>query len=238
MSIRVLLASEEGPARQAYLRALAELDVQADVVASPREIRERILGAVYRGLVVDMHTLMRDRSYDKRELFRLEERFPVIRVRHDPATGEIAGLARGESFTGKAALHQFINSQCRDFRPGGRRAPGGVALSLAVLVCPRKNCPEDQCLKTVTMRISLADCSVFSADPAEEGTLVWLIFPDLQDQTPVPARVGWRVPWGEKRAAPGMGLAFASLTAGQAQEFVDMGLTGPQPPLAPDLQDV
>ncbi|WP_243368664.1 PilZ domain-containing protein [Fundidesulfovibrio soli] len=238
MSIRVLLVSEEGPARRGYLLAIGGPDVQVDVVDSPRSVKERIQTSTYQGVVVDMHTLMRDRTYDKRELFRLEERLPVIRVRLDPATGDIAGVSCGEAIRGKASLKEFIVSQCGCAKSSASPLAHGVPLNLAVMICPSRSSPEEACGKSVTLRVALAGCSVFAPAPPEEGALVWLVFPDLNDRTPIPSRVVWRVPWGGKRAAPGMGLAFASLTQAQLRELTDMGLSGPQPPLAPDLQDV
>ncbi|WP_243311813.1 hypothetical protein [Fundidesulfovibrio agrisoli] len=238
MSIRVLLVCEEGPARRAYLLALEGPDLRVDVADSPRSVKERIQTVAYQGVVVDMHTLMRDRTYDKRELFRLEERFPVVRVRLDPATGEIAGVSCGEAIRGKAGLREFIVSQCGCARSAAAHLAEGVPLNLAVMICPARSSLEEKCGKSVTLRMALAGCSVFAPAPPEEGALLWLIFPDLSDRTPIPSRVVWRVPWGGKRAAPGMGLTFTSLTQAQLREFLDMGLTGPQPPLAPDLQDV
>lgn len=238
MSIRVLLVSEEGAARRACLLALEGPDVRVDVADSPRAVKERMQASAYHCLVVDMHTLMRDRAYDKRELFRLEERLPVIRVRLDPATGDIAGVSCGEAIRGKAGLREFVVSQCGCEKSASSHLAEGVPLNLAVLVCPAKSSPEEQCGKSVTLRVALAGCSVFAPAPPEVGALVWLVFPDLRDRTPIPSRVAWRVAWGGKRAAPGMGLTFASLTQAQLREFTDMGLSGPQPPLAPDLQDV
>lgn len=241
MSIRVVLAAAPGAARQAYLEALWALGAEVEVLDSPRDVLAAVISNDFQGLVLDTPTLIRDKAFDRRILTQLEGVFPVMRLRYDQ-TGGICGVSGQQGPGQDEPLSCFIQSTCRLFRPRALRGIERTALSLPVYVYESPQAGPCGCLeggeKTATLNLSLRGCFVFSVTPREQGTPLWLVFADFEDQTPVPSRVSWSCAWGAARKIPGVGLEFLSLTPGQESQLASLGLRSGCPTLAPAAQAV
>lgn len=49
---------------------------------------------------------------------------------------------------------------------------------------------------------------------------VWLIFPDLCDEAPIPAAVCWSIPWGGCHSIPGIGVMFRHSLSQRQKEWL------------------
>ncbi|WP_051272656.1 PilZ domain-containing protein [Fundidesulfovibrio putealis] len=192
--------------------------------------------------MLDTPTLIRDKSFDRHILTQLEGVFLVIRLRYDHQAGGICGVSGQQGSSPDEPLSCFIRSTCSQFRPRSLRGMERTALSLPVYLCefiPDRPCGcLDGCEKTATLNLSLRGCFVFSVTACEQGTPLWLVFADLEDQAPVPSRVSWSCAWGAARKIPGLGLEFLSLTAAQAGQLTSLGLRPECATLAPAARAV
>ncbi|MBI4807268.1 MAG: PilZ domain-containing protein [Desulfovibrio sp.] len=231
MSIRVALVACAGPAREAYVDALRRLGAEAVVFDSPRGGLEALASRDLQGILFDLPTLLRDKSFDKRMLVRLENVIPIMRLRHDPHSGRIDGISGGQAYRTGEALQRFIHGQCGHYSAHALKGAERVKVALPVLLGLGEPGKEDW-EKTVTRSISMKGCFVYTATCREPGSRINLVFSDFSDQTPIPAQVSWCVPWGKRREVPGLGLIYHTLTEGQKAELASLGLGTYSSPLA------
>ena len=237
MNIRVALVACAGPARQAYVEALAELGAEAAVFDSPRGGLEALASRELQGILFDLPTLLRDKSFDKRMLVRLESVIPIMRLRHDPLTGRIDGISCGQAYRAGEALQRFIHGQCGHYPAHALKGAKRVKAVFPVLLGEGEQTREGW-ERTVTRSVSMRGCFVYTATCREPGTALTLVFSDFSDVTPVPVQVSWCVPWGRRREVPGLGLIYLSLTQGQEAELASLGLQADSSPLARGAQGV
>jgi hypothetical protein len=237
MSIRVALAACAGPVRQAYVDALKQLGVEAVVFDSPRGGLEALASRDLQGILFDLPTLLRDKSFDKRMLVRLESVIPIMRLRHDPHTGRIDGISDGQAYRAGEALQQFIHGQCGHYSVHALKGAERVKVALPVLLGAGEP-GQEEWEKAVTRSVSMKGCFVNTATCREPGSKLILVFSDFSDQAPVSAQVSWCVPWGKRREVPGLGLIYLSLTDAQKAELASLGLQAYSSPLAHEAQGV
>jgi len=237
MSIRVALIACAGPARDAYVEALKQLGAEAVVFDSPRDGLEALASRDLQGILFDLPTILRDKSFDKRMLVRLESVIPIMRIRHDPHSGRIDGISGGQAYRAGEALQRFIHGQCLHYSAHALKGAERVKVALPILLGIGKS-EQEGWEKTVTRSVSMKGCFVYTATSREPGSRINIIFSDFSDQTPVPVQVSWCVPWGKRREVPGLGLIYLSLTENQKAELASLGLQAYSSPLAHEAQGV
>lgn len=100
--IRVLLFIQEGPAKEKYLRALADCGAQVFVTASFFDLSAEICSRTYHGLFLDLPTKMKAINENKAYVYRLVERFPVSHL-------QMAGRAAFVEQKKRSRLHLLLS---------------------------------------------------------------------------------------------------------------------------------
>ncbi|MFH0784121.1 MAG: PilZ domain-containing protein [Pseudomonadota bacterium] len=214
--IRVLLFVDDDISREKYLAALADCVVQVFVSASFFCLSEEISNQTYHGLILDLPTKMKAIKANKREVYRLVEKFPTAHVRVDGSTDEIRCFYIGLRQDGNA-LFDFINDQCCNSKPQKIRAFVRVGASVPVLLYrhPQSKRP----VRSITLDISSGGCFIVTTHHWREGQEIFLRFPELSTITSVRAQIRTVVLWGKGRQIPGIGVKFLDLSMAQIDQL-------------------
>ena len=101
MNTRVILLSDDGHARQAYLNAIRTLGVQVDTVSSFRDLRKAMTHTPYHGVMIDLITKIKAPSDEKEIAYEMLEIFPVVQLKWEVQAGLIRTLYFGQSKGGR-----------------------------------------------------------------------------------------------------------------------------------------
>jgi len=219
--MRMLLVAHEGPARDAFIGALAQFSVECDVAATPEDLLVAVRHARYSGVLFDVPTIIREKTFDKRLLHALGEVYPSVRLRYDVTTHVIYTLGAGVGSGVPDGLSVFV-AACRDFLPRSLRRGVRVDVRLPVLLwsVPPDDSNAGEC--SCTINISYLGCFAFSARSWTMGQTLWAVFPDVTSEA-VSCRVAWHEPWGFRRVMPGVGLTFLSMPEALHAELGRLG---------------
>lgn len=220
--LKVLLIAEHGESRDAYESALKEHGTEYDVLASPAELRTVLRESRYNGLLLDVPTMIRAESADKREINRIIERFPTIRLLYNPGLGGIRGLSRGGTVKDSQSLFDFLDKDCALFDARSIRGTQRSAQVFNVTLLRAGDQPVEQGERTVTFNVSEEGCFLYSSDSWQGEEQCYLVFHDMDDRTPVKTDICWIRPWGESRSIPGIGVRFLIISDGQRQALIDL----------------
>lgn len=215
MRTKLLLIAEKGPARAAYLEVLRDLDIDVDCVASPDEISGAIIEVPYSGLLIDVPTMIRCECADKNRVNSIMQRFPVLRLMHNPGFGGIRGLARGGTLRDNRDLAEFVLTECVPFAPRSIRVTRRQEVIFNVLLLVDPASLDTGAERTVTINVSEHGCFVFTAAQWRLNAPAWLVVSEFEDKTPIELRVRWRRGWGEAMLLPGIGTTFEAMTTHQ-----------------------
>jgi hypothetical protein len=225
-----MVASREAAA--AYLRRLEELGAACDTAENMAAMVARLRARAYNGVVLDVPTLIKDKSYDKRLITEAMDFFPLLRARVDVAGGRILALSPGGSIATGDVLADFVLTRAAAFP--ARRIRAGERLSLCLNVMVTGLWPEGAApgglagtLRSCVLDVSAGGCFVWDVDPPPAGQRLRIEFSDRQGNPTAVARVIWRLPWGERPAPPGAGLEFESLSAEIGAWLISLGLQSP-----------
>ncbi len=216
---RMLLLAEPGPAREAYLRALAGAGARCTVADNLGEMQERLRREPHCGLLVDVPTLIKSSGPEKRLVHGILEHYPVLRLRYDQPSGVIHGLFYGQAETGGDVVADFVAISATTFAPRSMRGEERENVILNVLIHRSRPEGEEGGERAVTVNASIGGCFLYTCGDFAVGDAVWLDFLELADRAPIPARLRWRVEWGKSMVLPGIGVAFESMTRAQMREL-------------------
>jgi len=144
----------------------------------------------------------------------------VLRLSYRAPVDEIHGLADGQTAPRTRTLEEFVGGDCRRFPARAVRAFKRCHLVFNVLLLDPPEQPLADGEKTFTVDVSESGCFVATVRPPECGRPLSAVLCDLDDQTPIPLEVRWRILWGETMRTPGFGARFLSLTEAQKTELV------------------
>ncbi|WP_300162830.1 PilZ domain-containing protein [Solidesulfovibrio sp.] len=206
--MRMLLVVRDGRAKDRFLKELSALGAECDVARTSEELLAATRHTRYNGVLFDVPTIVRAKDIDRKLLHSLAEIYPSARLKHDPATDAIFALGTDAGPGSRDGLSVFV-AACRDFLPRGLRRGERVDVNLPAVLwrTPPKG---DGGERTATLNLSYLGCFVFTAEDWAMSDPAWVVFPDVTPE-PVRARVAWREPWGQRRAIPGVGLAFLEI---------------------------
>lgn len=215
----MLLFAEPGPARAAYEDAVSRTGAACAVVGSLREMREKLRGAAYCGLLIDVPTLIKSAGAEKRLAHSILEHYPVLRLRFDPASGVIHGLFYGQSEPKGDVVGDFVALATSTFSPRAMRGEEREDIVLNVLVHRDPSCQSANAERAVTVNASLGGCFIYTCADYAVGEEVGLEIMEVSDRTPIRCRLRWRVEWGKSMSLPGIGVAFEAISPEQSQEL-------------------
>jgi hypothetical protein len=219
-AVRILLVVAPGKSREAYLRPLSRLPAVWDVVDSIDSLETSLQDTPYNGLLLDVPTMIRASTSQKAKVLALLEYYPVLRLSYRAPVDEIHGLADGQTAPQTHTLEEFVSGDCCRFPARAVRAFKRCHLVFNVRLFDPSEQPREEGEKAFTVDVSESGCFVATVQPPECGRLLSVVLCDLDDQTPIPIEVRWRILWGETMRTPGFGARFLSLTEGQKTELV------------------
>ncbi len=104
---RVIMACGEEKFRKIYLERLKPLEVTLDVVSSLSELHRKLTEFPYNGVLIDLKTKMKAKSFEKDLVNQILAIFPVIQLQYQEKTGLIQTLFMGKAH-GKGTLEDLF----------------------------------------------------------------------------------------------------------------------------------
>ncbi len=219
--LRVVLVSSSGASREAYIRALRNLDIQFDVAESLKHISEVHGQVKYNGFLIDVPTLLRSSATDKTEANLLIDNFPVLRLNYQASSG-IRAIPAGRFSGTSGDVEVFVNDHCKNFPARSVRGTKRANKVLNVLLSRDLNSPGSQIEKSVTLNFSTEGGFFYSVANWKKGDYVWIVIKELEDKTPIKSQVSWVVPWGRSDHFPGIGVQFLTISNSQTNQIDEL----------------
>ncbi|MFW5487722.1 MAG: PilZ domain-containing protein [Desulfovibrio sp.] len=216
-----LLIAEEGPARDAYCRIAGEEDTEWFCVESLAELCEKYPGEKFSGIILDVPTVIKSSREEKGHIQEFVDRFPVLRLRWDESAGLVMGLYAGGTLTGVKVIREFLEREASEFTPRQIRGylRGNICFNILLGLTPSFKMAD--AARLFTANASEGGCFIYTSATYEVGQEVNLIIQELVDHTPIPAKVRWVMPWGQRLKPSGIGVSFSCLTSQQAEQLRD-----------------
>lgn len=223
----ILLMVAGADAALAYLGRLSALGATGEVAHDMAAMVARLREQAFNGIVLDVPTLIKDKSYDKRIITELTDFFPLLRARFDTADARILALSSGGTIATGDVFADFVLTRCAGFPARRIRASDRVNLCLNVLVAPLAPGGAGPggasgARRTCVLDVSAGGCFIWDTDPPPAGQMLRIAFTDRSGDPAALARVVWRQPWGERPAPPGAGLEFEELAGDVASWFASL----------------
>lgn len=219
METRLLLIVRDDAARDAYLPALVKHGVAVDTLGSLADMQKALVDTAYSGILLDVGVMVNADASEKSLVSDILELFPVLRLRWDRQREEIQTLFFGQTSDDHIDLAGFITRHCVPFTPRSLRANLRREVHLNVLLSSDPNLADDRTWRTNTLNLSAGGCFVLSAEDWSGQSEAWLSVRELEDRTPIRARVAWFRPWGTRLQVGGVGLEFTEGTPAQRDEL-------------------
>lgn len=219
MNIRLILISQDGPARRAYLEALNKTGVEVDVVSSFGEIYKLLSENQYNGVMVDFRTKMRSSGREMDTAIKILEQVPFVNLKYEEDTGTIKSLSYGQ--TGSHTLEEFIDRECRSFSARRIRINERKDVHFNIVLSSASDLSEKADERAVTINVSNGGCLIYSTGNWEVSEKVMIVIKELEDKRPITCEVRWKRTWGEEMQVPGIGVKFEDISEGQLREFCE-----------------
>ncbi len=219
MGMRILLLSPVGDIRQVYCNELSMIGINADVVATFRELYDSMAQNSYNGIVLDLNTKLKSSREENNLVRNILENFPVAELRWDSDTNKIGTYYQGQHKEG-GNLEDFVNRICRFFDARKISTEKRIDLNLCVMLARSDDFKEENIEKTISINISEGGCHIFSKDKWEIGDAACFIFKELSDQTPIRGKVRWFTEWGKGIQPPGIGIKYEQVKEEQIIELI------------------
>ncbi len=218
MGTRLIILSQPGPAEGLYKAAVIACGADADVVSSCQEMFDSMARTPYSGALLDFMTKMKSSSSEKKVLSEISETFPMMIVKPAPEPGRIQTFSFSD-IKNITTIENFIEKECRNYKPRIIRASEKKNLVFNVIVSDNPKFSGGLLERTVTVTVSASGCFVFSVNERTPDSVVWIVFREMEDKTPIKAVVRDVLPWGQKRRFPGYSLEFQSIKESQIRDI-------------------
>lgn len=218
MDIKIILVSQEGNAKKAYLAKLKSMGIDVDTVSSFSEVHALLTRNYYNGLMVDLKTKMKAAGKEQEIAREVLEHFPYAQLNYEEETGEVRSLVHGQSAE-KGTLEGFINKTCGSFNSRMIRLHSRKEMHFNILLSKSSNYSKENEDKTVTMNISRGGCFLYSVDNWKVGTKVMIAIKELDNKRPIFCEVRRTVFWGKTMTVPGIGVAFVDIDENQLEDL-------------------
>ena len=214
-------------ADQSFFRECLSIyeDVVLEVYSRIEKFRAESPGKFYSGLIVDLRTLIKSSNSEKNFFYPLFEPFPVIRVTRKLDSESFSGLILGENLghlRGRALCDAFINL-CRDAPPREIRFDIRRKIYLSAYLSFSERFQNKEPIRATISNISKGGCSVITNNETQKGSKIWLVLPEIKDQTPIYCEIRWIKPWKPGiRYLPRLGGKFIRISDNQLEELFDI----------------
>ena len=212
----ILLIAQKGAARDLYRRDIRRTGTRVDTVASIEDFQGAVMQSAYNGIVIDIATKIQAMNRQKDLLSNILDRFPVIQVNQEKASGRIRALLYGRH-TRHGALRELIREACLSSPPRRFRASKRYNIYLNLLMARSRNFEPAATERTVTLNVSSGGCFIITSARFQPGQRVWVRITELHDKTPIACDVIHKRYWGAEMAIPGIGVCFKSMTEAQTR---------------------
>ena len=210
--MRILVFSREHAGCYQALEQKGDLSV--DLVHSLDQIDSAPYSdRLYSGILIDSPTLLEGQKGDRDLLQDLWDIFPVLLL--EVVDGELRPFRR-QKFPG--TLDEFL-AECRAFQARPVRSKDRVEVYLHLELAEAQDMDDPE--RTATTNVAEKECFAVTGREHACGSTLWVRFAEMEDQTPIRARVCRQASWGQARYLPGVGLKFLELTPSQ-QEFLKL----------------
>ncbi|MBI3543002.1 MAG: PilZ domain-containing protein [Deltaproteobacteria bacterium] len=194
-------------------------------VASISDFRAWAPGNAICAILIDMKTLMRSGSEERKLIHDLSESMPVVRMRFDASSREVAGTIEADALAGDQ-LFGYVSERVRTQRRAReiRRFPRRKTI-LNVSIQHEAFGPEP--FRTTTGDASEGGMFIITSTALPAGAILKLFVRELSsdgksDPAPITARVQWCIEWGKSTTHhPGLGLQFLEIPEEQRMKLVD-----------------
>lgn len=218
----ILLYVHKSAAQDIYLKLCAELDVEVEVISTFDDLCQASVGRKYSGLLVDIISNIRASSADRLILKELMEVYPTLRLRWDPAGGNVRTLMSGAGAEQSISIATFVSQYCAAFVPQAMRLHSRREIYCGLWRSSTVALAEETSERTITADVSAGGCFIYSSTLLCVGDILWLRFVNLVDKKPIQGVVVWCREWGTLGEFPGAGLRFLDITPQQQQEIADL----------------
>ena len=212
----ILLIAQKGAARDLYRRDIRRTGARVDTVASIEDFQGAVTHSAYNGIVIDIATKIQAMNRHKDLVGSILDRFPVIQVNQEKASGRIRALLYGRH-TRQGALRELIREACLSSPPRRFRADKRYHIHFNLLMARSRNFESAETERTVTLNVSSGGCFIITSARFQQGQRIWVRLTDLYDKTPIACDVIHKRDWGTEMAIPGIGVCFKSMTEAQAR---------------------
>ena len=200
-------------------------DIALEVYPNFVDFRNQSHGKLYSGFLVDIRTLIKSSSGEKLLFSHLLQHFPVMRVTKKPGSDTFSGLLESKSLgriKGQALLDAFINDLCRKNPP--RDVPSGRQQGIfrSAYLYYSDDFPQEP-EKAVIEHLTIKSCFVVTNEMRAQGSHVWLVLTEMQEQTPIHCEIKWVKPWAAGSLyLPGYGVSFIGIMEEQFAELAQL----------------
>lgn len=217
--IKLLLYVHEPTIATIYLERFRLVDVEFELVHCFKAFYGRGVADCYSGVLLDIVSSIRAPSFDREVIKDLLEVYPALRLRWDPASGEIRTLMIGAGSGQRITLPFFIRNYCQQFIPRGLRFGSRKQIYCNVLWSVAETPMPETFERSVTFDLSMGGCFLFTVQPLAKKTAIWLQLVEMKEVEPIRGTVEWCREWGKTMQVPGVGVRFQSLLAEHRKEL-------------------
>ncbi len=217
---KLILVCRDGDARQAYLKEAERAGAEVETVSSYRELFQRTLDTAYQGIMIDLVTGLKASREEKEVVKDVLDSFPVVQLKWEREAGAVRAVSLGKALS-NASVKDFIESDCRPFKPRAIRLHPRKDLHFNVLLSMDEAMAEKDLERTVTVNVSKGGCLLFTGRDWTNVRDAWFVIQELKDKTPISGEIRWFLPWGKKMGIPGIGVRFRRMTAEQQKELAE-----------------
>ncbi len=167
------------------------------------------------GLLVDIRMKIKA-SAEQNSMFQtISNHFPLLMLRWNLATQGYNTFSPNQE--GDMTVGDFILGPCSSTPPRCLRLHERKSVHLSCVFFPPTGKSKDDWLRSSLLDLSVGGCFAYSTTTWARGSKMKLVFPDMEDRTPVIVEVMRNIPWGKGRQLPGMGLRFEKISEAQME---------------------
>lgn len=216
---KIILASVDGAAKDAYVKILQNFDVQLDVVSSLNDLFKMIQTTPYNGMLIDLITKLKASRRENIIIDEILKQFPVVQLKYDRQTGNIRTLSLNQLKRSKT-IDGFVLDDCRKFPARTARLKPRRKINFNVILSTDRQFAKPHLERSVTLDVSDTGCFVISSgNHWKLEHRVWVIFKELKNKAPMTCVIKRVIPWGEAIQIPGIGLTFKKIDSDQSAEL-------------------
>ena len=217
-SPHVVVIAQSSEAQSCYMNALKAYPLRITIVETFSKLYEELRNNATSAIMIDVITKMRAPSQDRELVQDILEVYPVLQLRFNINEKTFSALYYGQT-TGESSLDAFIKNECMSTTPRTIRLDPRKELCFNILFSKSQVFSQESLGQGQTVNVSTSGCFLQTTQSAQIDEVVWIVFKELSDRTPIAAKIRRIVKWGEKMSPCGWGLTFEQIKSNQLEEF-------------------